>query len=133
MSLKFFVPLLCATFFIWLVSCERQKKTFRVICKHSDRNTFEENEIITYEKDLVLMAQLKTNGKFRKEVTLNEGYMPIIPAFVKELESISTKQKCSTIDSYTVYIDNKIINQVDRTCEWKGFERLKNAFFEQSK
>jgi uncharacterized protein YceK len=109
------------------------KQTVRIIYKHSDGNVFERSEVIVYRKDLSWIAQLKTNGKVSKVVTLKEGYVPIIPLFVKELEALPKEKKCSIVDSYVVYIDGRVIRRVDGTCEWNGFLRLKYAFFEESK
>ena len=112
---------------------EKQKQTVRIIYKHSDGNIFEESEVVVYRKDSSWIAQLKANGKVSKEVMLEEGYVPIIPLFVQELEALPKEKKCSIVDSYVVYIDGRVIRRVDGTCEWNGFLHLKYAFFEESK
>jgi hypothetical protein len=114
---------------IYVTSCDKQKQTVRIVYKHSDGNIFEQSEIILYRKDTLNTAILKTNGKPVKEITLSEGYLPIIPLFITELKSITDEQKCSVVDSYTVYLDDQVIKKVDRTCQWKGFDVLKNSIF----
>jgi len=122
--------LIFSAILISFFSCEKPRQIVRIVYKHSAGKEFEESEIITWRRDLSLIAQLKTKGKQIKEVTLDEGYIPIIPVFIQELKSIPNEQKCPVTDSYTVYIDNQIINRIDRTCNWNGFSHLKSTLFE---
>lgn len=133
MPLKFFWPLLFISIMVCYVSCERKKQTFRVIYKHSDGITFKESEIISYKEGTSTIVQLVINAKVVKEKILTEGYRPIIALFVKELDTLAQVQKCNVVDSYTIYVDDVIINRVDRTCEWNGFARLEYALFEDDK
>lgn len=101
----------------------------RIIYKHSDGHTIEKSEIILYKEGSSTIAQLSTNGKITKQVAMSEGYLPIIPRFVNELDTLTKEKKCGIVDSYLVYIDNRLINRIDRSCEWNGFKRLKYALF----
>jgi hypothetical protein len=133
MPLKSFWPLLFINIIVCHVSCERKKQTFRVIYKHSDGITFKESEIISYKEGTSTIVQLLTNAKVVKERILTEGYGPIIPLFVKELDTLTQVQKCNVVDSYTTYVDDVMIKRVDRTCEWNGFTHLEYALFEDDK
>lgn len=131
--MKFIYPLITLAFATQLTSCEKTRNEVRILYSHSNGQQFEENEIITYRKGLTLIADLKEKGKKIKHVELGEGFIPLIPLFVKELETLDTKNNCSIIDSYKISIDGKIIQKTDQTCQWNGFERLKYALFYSTK
>jgi hypothetical protein len=74
-------------------------------------------------------ALLSEEGKEERRVKLNTIQQQAFKDFIAELKALKEETGCTTISRYYVQYNHETIAKVDGSCDWNGFDKLKNALF----
>lgn len=87
------------------------------------------NKLILFRQNGEVLAKLEMDGKRLKHVILNSSQIEAFNLFIRELKSLKETEWCTTVEYYTVYLNDETIRKTDGSCEWTGFSRLLNSLF----
>ncbi|TAL50713.1 MAG: hypothetical protein EPN92_01370 [Chitinophagaceae bacterium] len=89
------------------------------------------SKLIIYEKEGNTFAKLLTdkNSNMFSQVRLNPQKVEKLNLFIKELKNLKGDIGCTTVEYYTVYINDEKIIKVDGGCDWRGYSKLESLIF----
>ena len=83
-----------------------------------------------WKKENIVFARLIENGEVKERI-LSTGQLHIFNVFAKKISNLNEKGLCTTVDTYVLRMNNKILKIIDGSCDWNGFENLKLKLFDK--
>lgn len=81
-------------------------------------------------KENIVFARLIENGEVKEKI-LSKGQLHTFNAFANKLSKLNEKGFCTTVDTYVLKMNSKILKKIDGSCDWNGFENLKIKLFDK--
>jgi len=113
-----------------VVSCKQGKTPIATIAyDYSGCFASGKSRIAVYKTDTSTIAQLETEGILEVKAKLNAAQLDTLQLFVNILRAFGNGGFCTTVSHYTVTYNGETITRTDNSCEWNGFDNLKECLF----
>ncbi len=104
--------------------------SFEIILNSSTQ--YKNEKIIFFHENEILKAELYIENKLMKKIIINSAFREYIMVFEKKLKQINkVNGGCTGSELFIVILNNeKGYSSHDNTCEWNGYHKLKEKFFD---
>lgn len=76
----------------------------------------------------ITTATLENNNQIQIRI-LNDEQLRAFRKFIRQLKKLKEEEGCTTVDTYLVKYNTETIKKIDGGCEWRGFNKLREAIF----
>ena len=87
------------------------------------------SSLLIYESDTTTIAKLEKEGNVILKAKLSSAQIDTFEIFIRDLKNLSEESGCTNVSKYTVIYHNETIQKTDGSCDWNGFDKLKDCLF----
>jgi hypothetical protein len=87
------------------------------------------SQITLYKVDTDTVARLESDGEISRRVRLSSQQVDTFNLFITELKTLNEYGGCTTVSYYTVFANNETFKKTDGSCDWNGFDKIKECLF----